>query len=348
MHVLVIGGTRFVGPLLVFRLLAGGHRVTVLNRGTRSDPFGDRVERLVGDRTTADLSRLMMNRRFDAAVDFAAYRHEDARGAVEALGGRVGHYVFIGTGQVYLVRQECPKPAQESDYHGVLKERPTAEYELGNWEYGMGKRDCEDALVDAWTKSGFPSTRVRIPVVAGERDHSQRLDPYVVRLLDGGPVIIPDGGMHQVRHVYAGEVARFLVELLGRENTFGEAYNLCQREIPTLSELVGMMAQMLGSQSKLVPIETPDVVAAGFTPRTLSPFSTPWMSVLDPSKAESELGFRHEPLYLYLGKIMASLVAYARATPPEGYERRAEEIALCEKWVKDRESYRPPPSMRFS
>lgn len=348
MHVLVIGGTRFVGPLLVFRLLAGGHRVTLFNRGTRVDPFGDRVERLVGDRMTADLSRHMIHRHFDAVVDFAAYKYEDARGVVEALGGRVGHYVFIGTGQVYLVRQECPRPAQESDYDGLLKDRPASDPELGNWEYGMGKRECEDALADAWKRSGFPSTRIRIPIVAGERDHYQRLDPYVYRLLDGGPIILPDGGMEMARHVYAGEVARFLTELLGRENTFGEAYNVCQREMPSVSELVGMMAQILGSQSKLVPMETPDIVAAGFTPRILSPLSTPWMSVLDPFKAETELGFRHEPLSSYLGKIVASLVAYARATPPEGYERRAEEIALCDEWLKDRESYRPPPTMRFS
>ncbi|HRI65416.1 MAG TPA: NAD-dependent epimerase/dehydratase family protein [Polyangium sp.] len=348
MHVLVIGGTRFVGPLLVFRLLAGGHRVTIFNRGTRVDPFGDRVERIVGDRMSADLSRHMSNRRFDAAVDFTAYRYEDARGSVEALGGRVGHYVMIGTGQVYLVRQDCPRPAQESDYDGPLKERPTAEVELANWEYGMGKRDCEDALVEAWQKSGFPVTRIRIPIVAGERDHYQRLDPYVCRLLDGGPIIIPDGGPQIVRHVYAGEVARLLVELLGRENTFGEAYNVCQREAPSLFELVGMMSRMLGSQSKLVPVETPDVVAAGFTPRTLSPLSSQWMSVLDPFKAETELGFRHEPLAVYLGKILASLVAYARATPPEGYERRAEEISFCEKWLKDRESFRPPPTLRFT
>lgn len=347
MHVLVIGGTRFVGPLLVFRLLAAGHRVTLFNRGTRSDPFGDRVERLVGDRTTADLSRLVCNRRFDAAVDFAGYRWEDGRGAVEALGGRVGHYVFISSGQVYLMRKDCPRPAQESDDAGPLIERPTNEADIGQWEYGVGKRDCENALQEAWKMSGFPVTRVRLPIVAGERDHYRRLEPYVYRLLDGGHVIVPDGGVHPVRHVYAGEVARFLVELLGRENSFGEAYNVCQREAPSLSELVGMLGQMLGSQSKLVPIETPDIVAAGLLPRMLSPLSSSWMSLLDPFKAETELGFRHEPLLTYLGKIAASLVAYARATPPEGYERRAEEIALAEQWLKDRESVRPPPSMRF-
>src|ERR1041384_6650578 len=102
MNVLVIGGTRFVGRLLVERLLAAGHRVTIFNRGTREDPFGDGVERLRGDRTTSEFGRLLGGRSFDAVVDFAAYRAEDARGVVETLGGgRGGRYVFISTGQGY-------------------------------------------------------------------------------------------------------------------------------------------------------------------------------------------------------------------------------------------------------
>ena len=45
--VLVIGGNRFVGWLLGFRLLAAGHKVTLLNRGRLADPFGGRVDRIV-------------------------------------------------------------------------------------------------------------------------------------------------------------------------------------------------------------------------------------------------------------------------------------------------------------
>jgi len=348
MHVLVIGGTRFVGPLLVFRLLAAGHQVTLFNRGTRADPFGDRVERLQGDRTTADLPRLMANRTFDAAVDFAAYRWEDTRGAVESLGGRVGHYVFIGTGQVYLMRDGCPRPAREADYDGPLITRPEDEEDVPQWDYGMGKRDCEDALRDAWEKSAFPSTRVRIPIVNGERDHYRRLECYFYRLLDGGPVIVPDGGTNLVRHVYAGEVARFVSEIVGRADTFGEVYNVCQHETPSLIELLGQVASMLGSRAKLVPVASSDIVQAGLGPREISPFSSRWASFIDPTKVEVELGFRHEPLASYLGKITSSFLAYARATPPEGYERRGDEITLAERWLKDRESVRPPPSMRFS
>src|SRR5262245_60271746 len=166
MKVLIIGGTRFVGPLLVFRLLAAGHQVTVLNRGTLADPFGafgGRVERLVADRTSPAFAPLLAGRAFDAAVDFAAYTAADALGAIAALSGRVGHYVFISTGQVYLVREGCPRPSREIDYEGPVLPRPTEERDLPQWEYGAGKRACEDALVEAWDKARFPSTRIRIP-----------------------------------------------------------------------------------------------------------------------------------------------------------------------------------------
>jgi len=319
----------------------------LFNRGTLPDPFGDRIERLQGDRTTADLPRLMQNRHFDAAVDFAAYHREDTRGAVEALGGRVGHYVFISTGQVYLVREGAPRPSRESDYTGPVIPRPTDEDELGSWEYGTGKRDCEDVLVEAFQKSQFPSTRVRIPIVNGERDHERRLDRYLFRLVDGGPVLVPDGGTHPVRHVYAGEVARFLTEILGLEQTFGEAYNVCQRETPTLVELLGLLQGMLGSRAKLAPVASADVLAAGLSLREVSPFSSKWMSMLDPSKVEAELGFRHEPLTTSLGKIVANFLAYGYATPLDGYDQRPKEIELAERWLKERETVRPPPSMRF-
>lgn len=41
LNVLVLGGTQFMGRLVVERLLAGGHRVTMSNRGVTANPFGD-------------------------------------------------------------------------------------------------------------------------------------------------------------------------------------------------------------------------------------------------------------------------------------------------------------------
>lgn len=189
MDILIVGGTRFVGYQLVWRLIAGGHRVTLLNRGTRLDPFGDRVQRLRADRTSNEFDAALAGRTFDACVDFAVYTGDDARRAVAALASRAGHYVMISTGQVYLVRQDCPRPAREGDYDGLLMPEPDEHDDHEEWSYGVHKREAEDVLASAWMASGFPSTRLRIPMVNGERDHFRRIEGYLWRLLDGGPLI---------------------------------------------------------------------------------------------------------------------------------------------------------------
>jgi nucleoside-diphosphate-sugar epimerase len=326
LKVLVVGGTRFLGYHLTWRLVAGGHEVTLFNRGRLDDPFGARVERLRGDRTTDDLARLLQGRSFDAAVDFAAYEGRDAEEVVRVLGGRVGHYVAISSGQVYLVRAGCPRPSREEDYAGELMAPPPAGHaDRGQWDYGMGKRAVEDVLAEAWESRRFPATRLRLPVVNGERDHSRRLEGYVWRVLDGGPILVPDGGGHRLRHVYSGDVVRALVGLLGNERTFGRAYNLCQDETPTLAELLTRLAEALGAPARLVPIPAPELEKAGLDPVAVSPFSGGWMSFLDPRRARAELGFTHRSVAEYLDRIVAAWLAAPPAEPPPVYAGRDRE-----------------------
>ena len=332
MDVLVVGGNRFVGYELAWRMLAGGHRVTLLNRGSLGDPFGERVERLRGDRTAGGFSRLLAGRRFDAVVDFAVFRGEEAAEAVRVLTGNVGHYVMVSTGQVYLVREPRPSPARESDYEGPLMAAPASAKEKEEWDYGMGKRAAEDVLARAWESSRFPATRLRLPMVNGERDYHRRLEGYLWRLLDGGALILPDGGDRPMRHVYGAAVARAIASLLGRRATWGEAYNLAQDETPTAREMLAIAAELLGAPPRFVPVPAHALEAAGLEVTAVSPFSGRWMSFLDPGRARAELGFRHEPLREYLGRIVTAFVAHPPASPPPALARRAEEKALAARY----------------
>jgi nucleoside-diphosphate-sugar epimerase len=304
--------------------------VTLFNRGRLADPFADRVQRLQGDRTTDDFDRALSGRSFDAAVDFAGFVATDVERAVRVLQGRVGHYVFISTGQVYLVREPRPSPAREPDYDGpVMPEPPPGHADHGDWAYGVGKRACEDVLVAAFAREGFPSTRLRVPVINGERDHTRRLEGYLWRLLDGGPLLVPDGGTHRLRHVYARDVARTIAGLLGARRALGQAYNLCQEETPTLAEVVEMLARLVGAPLRLRPVPRAAIEAAGLDPLQVSPFSGRWMSFLDPARARRELGFVPTPLPAYLGSIVASFLAHPPAAPPDAYAARPRELALA-------------------
>ena len=308
MHVLIIGGTRFVGRLLTWRLLARGHRVTLLNRGKLPNPFGSAVELLRADRRTDAFGRALDRMRFDACVDFAAYDAPDVRGAIEHVACE--HYVFISSGQVYLVRDRVPPACREEDYEGALMARPTGAYDLDEWDYGMKKRACEDALADASVKKRYPATRLRIPMVNGENDFHGRIQKYLARLARGEPVVLPDGGQTPMRHVYADDVARGIVSLLGDDSTFGQAYNLAQDETPTLAELVELLAERIGAPARTEVVASSELAARGIDIESISPFSTRWMSFLETSKAKRELAWRPTPLGEHLGRIVAAWMAH--------------------------------------
>ena len=324
MNLLVIGGNRFMGLGLVWRLLCSGHRVTLLNRGQRADPFGDRVKRIAADRSTDAFDHALAGRTFDRVIDFASFTADDARRTVRVLGGRVGHYFFISTGQVYLVREGCRWPARETDYDGPTMAQPPSPADHDDWAYGIGKRDAEDVLAAA---PGLASTRLRIPVVNGELDPKQRVASLLWRLLDGGPLLVPRADAI-ARHIYSGAVTQAIAHVLETPPRPGQAFNLSQAEQPTVRELIERIAERAGAHAQLVELPPETLEDAGLSVRAASPFSSAWMSVLDPARAVAELGFEHPPLETYLDSIIASLFATWPTDPPAGYAQRGRELEL--------------------
>lgn len=324
MDVLIIGGNRFMGVSLVWRMLFAGHRVTILNRGNLADPFGDRVERIRADRGSDAFDRALAGRRFDRVVDLAGFTADDAARAVRVLAGRVGHYIFVSTGQVYLVREACPTPSRETDYAGPVMVGPPVPEEHEDWAYGIGKRGAEDVLA---ASPELPSTRLRIPMVNGERDPKRRFEAYLWRILDGGPLLVPRAEAI-ARHVYRGAVVEAICRIASAPPPPGHAYNLAQAELVTVRALIERIAARAGASPRIIEIEPAAIERAGLSVRAASPFSSRWMSLLDPSRAQRELGFVHPPLDAYLESIVAELLAAWPGTPPEGYGQRAAELRL--------------------
>ena len=70
MNILVIGGTRFFGIHMVDELLNNGYKVTIATRGMANDKYGDRVERIVFERTNEDsIKEQLSNKHFDVVID---------------------------------------------------------------------------------------------------------------------------------------------------------------------------------------------------------------------------------------------------------------------------------------
>src|SRR4051795_8148375 len=182
MRFLVLGGTSFVGRHIVEAALAGGHQVSLFNRGTTNAGLFPDCDHRRGDRYAGELDALKTGE-WDAVVDVNAYIPRHVREAVDLLTGRVATYCFISTGSVY-----SDLGANSIDEDAPLGEidDPTNE-EITGETYGPLKVLCERAAED------FKGTTVvvRPGIVAGAHDPTGRFTYWVRRLARGGRVLGP-------------------------------------------------------------------------------------------------------------------------------------------------------------
>jgi nucleoside-diphosphate-sugar epimerase len=328
MQVLVIGGSRFIGLAVVQRLLMDGHRITILNRGKTADPFGTRVSRVIGDRSDPNtLQRALARRDFDAVVDVIAFREEDTQAAIERLKGRIGHFIHVSTASVYLIRDRVFCPFREDDFAGRLA--PRTESTGSSWLYAYHKRRCEVTLQHAWESEQFPFTALRLPMVVGPEDYTERSLAYFERLTDGGPVILPDGGLNSWGFLWVQDVANAIAENLMNANTFGRAYNLAQREVVSVRQFVETAASCLGRRAAIapVPLEWLQRINLG---TSFSPYTHDHDIVLDIQAAQRDLLFEPTPFVTWCEQLIAHFRSNWDGTPSRLYATRPLELRLVQ------------------
>lgn len=299
MRVLVIGGTRFIGRHVVSRLLEEGHEVYLFNRGRHQNPEklpGVRV--IVGDRQQpGELKERLARLQFDAAIDMVAYNAADINVAVDALLGKVRHYLFISTRSVYKEKQ-VPAPIRETD---MLEDDP-------QMAYGYNKVQAERALMEAWQSQGFPATVLRLPAVYGPYDYQAREWYFIRRFLDGRQaMLLPDYGWGVNQREYAGNVADQLAFLLTKSESIGEIYNSGHRHFQNYRHLIHLAEELFGRSIRLFGLPKEQI------PWKV-PLSEPGLYVLSTGKLEA-LGYRER---YDLRSALQSTIEYLVANPIMG------------------------------
>jgi nucleoside-diphosphate-sugar epimerase len=328
MRLLLIGGNGFLGGHCARALVAAGYEVTVLSRGNSAAVPG--TENLVADRKdAAALAGAIEGRRFDFTVDFAAYEASDVERLLLVPYAALGRYAMISTGQVYLVTESAVAPFREEDSDRPLRPEPQAgTHDHGNWVYGTGKRRAEGALLSLRSSHGVRGLILRLPIVLGAHDASLRLWGYLERMLDGGPLVLPDGGRRPVRFLLADDLARMVRQLVETRPPREAVYNLAPPDFLTLRELLERAARAAGVAPRFVDASWDEVFEAGLD-RWFSPFASQWVSMLDPSRAGAELGFLGTRMEEYLPGVVRWNLENRPASSHFGYAQRELEVALA-------------------
>lgn len=326
---LILGGTRNLGHAAALSLLEAGHAVAMVNRGITPDDLPREIERIRGDRADdASMRAAIGDRSFDLVLDNTTYTEREARQAVGLFTGRAARYVFISSGQVYLVRENLSRPFRETDYEGPIMAEPKQQSDdHAAWTYGIDKRLAEQVFMDAVEVLDFPITTLRLPMVASERDHYGRIQGYIARLLDGQPLLIPDEPGLPLRHVYVNDVARIVTGLTGSKVGRGEAFNVSYNQSLALPEFLELLGQAAGTEVRLVRVKRKKLESRRLLP-DCSPFSGRWMSELDSTHAASAFGCEFSAPSSYLGSIVNDYRErwMRKSIIPDSYRQRQAEV----------------------
>jgi nucleoside-diphosphate-sugar epimerase len=313
MKVLVLGGTKFIGPCLVEQLVAWGHEVAVFHRGQTHASLPAAVRHLPGDRHhlaehAAELRRFAP----DVVVDMIALIEEDARSLLSTFRGIAGRLVVLSSGDVYRaygvfagLEQAPLEPVpltEDAPLRQALFIARTQAKSPADPMYHYEKIQVEQVVL---SDPALPGTVLRLPMVYGPGDYQHRLHPHLGRMDAGRRVIPLDEGLARWRCLrgYVEDVAAAIALAATEAKAAGRIYNIAEEIAYTEGEWVARIAKAAGWGGRVV------TVSKGRLP---VPFNTDQDLTMDTSRIRAELGYRE---VVHPEEALRKAVAWERANP---------------------------------
>jgi 2'-hydroxyisoflavone reductase len=216
LKVLILGGTGFIGPHFVDALTAGGHKITLFNRGKRDPEVKPGIEQLLGDRNGQIDS--LKGRDWDVVIDNSGYTPSQVKATAELLKDHVRRYIFISSIAVYA---DFAKAGVDEAYKLVELKDPTTEVVNGE-TYGGLKVLCEKVVE---TTYGKRATIMRPTYIAGPGDPTDRFTYWPVRVSKGGKMLAPGTPSDPFQYIDVRDLAGFIRTCV--EKDVDGKFNLC-------------------------------------------------------------------------------------------------------------------------
>lgn len=339
MNVLIIGGTRFMGPVVAEKLLADGHQVTVFHRGESEPEMPPAIRHIHADRADltdhrADIERI----RPDVILDMMALTQQHAVDLVSTAKDLTGRLVVASSCDVYQNYGLLWRTESNGSTDGRVDEEGRVRHNL--YPYRKQVKGPEDILYEydkilveqEIMQSGIPSTVLRLPMVYGPLDRQHRLYSYVKRMNDNRPAILIDRDRAHWRGIrgYRDNCAHALHLAVTDPRAAGRVYNVGERHAMTEMEWIEAIATELGWNGTI--IGAPRDQLPGYLQADLD-----WNHNLDidTTRIRTELGF-DEPVSFAEG--IRRTVDWELSHPPQDpldrFDYEAEDKVFLRIWKR--------------
>ena len=350
MRILIIGGTRFMGPFVARRLVELGHAVTVFHRGKTPGGLPPEVRHLhcpdLDFGTRRELVHYLPALRElapEVVLDMIPMTEAAVRSTQDALRGIARRLVAVSSMDVYRaygvligkesgeldplpITEESPLRSQLYPYRG---EQPRSADDPRRWMDDYDKIPLERRVLEDPDLSG---TVLRLPMVYGPGDAQHRLFEYLKRMDDRRPLILLDEALAGWRWTrgYVEDVAAGIALAVTDPRAAGRIYNVGEAQAAPTVEWVRAIARAAGWAGEV------QILPGQALPAFLrADMDTRQDLVVDTGCIRRELGYRemvdsHEAL--------ARTVAWERANPPAQVDPSqfdyAAEDAAWQAWQK--------------
>jgi nucleoside-diphosphate-sugar epimerase len=286
MKILVIGGSYFLGRVFVM-VASQDHEITVLNRGTYSmESLG--VKQIKADRSDTNTWE-KITEDYDAIVDFCAYNKGDISTVLSNLKGRISHYIFISTVDVYE--------------HGSFNLKDEAyKYETRQiqgetGDYIKGKIALEDELKSECQSKNIAYTILRPSIIYGPYNYAPRESVYIQLIVQNNilPHITDTEGKFQL--VYVKDVAEAILKCLTIDKSHNQTYNISSDEILDYNDFYNALKKA-SDNDNIEVTELPMTIEAAESQNLPLPFPLTEMEtqLTDNTKGKSDLGITYTPI----------------------------------------------------
>jgi len=258
-RVLILGGSYFVGKMIVDEFLRLGYDVSILNRGTKQEiPSG--IHQISCDRDDLEqMKQVLAGQLFECVVDVSWKDINWVKNLSEALELEyVKQFVFLSSSAVYDV-EHLQIPYAEED--------PLAENKYWTF-YGAGKIEAENYYINLFENTGTKLLIIRPPYVYGEYNYAQRESLMFRQIIEHKPVIIPKSNP-KLQFIHGRDLAADIALLVQQQMAPLEIYNVGNEESVTAREWAEACSQAVGEPAVILEC---DYQALGIREREFYPF----------------------------------------------------------------------------
>jgi nucleoside-diphosphate-sugar epimerase len=337
MNILVLGGSGFMGPHVIRKLVADDHSVTLFTRGKLQPELPAAVRRVTGDyKKLPEYRDHFRDLGPEVVLDMIPITGQDALNVVATFRGIARRVVAASSQDVYLawgyvtgsdrgpvdphITEDSPLRESRYPYRGRKLPMYT-EWDLENYDKILVERALQ-------SDSELPATILRLPMVYGPGDPGHRTFPYLKRMDDGRAMIPIEQSAARWRGPlgYVEDVGAAIAIAVTNRAATGRVYNIAEADVRSTADFVREIGEAAAWSGKIVELPK------GVLPGPWDAYRTDQHAIVDSGRIRRELGYRET---VPRTEALRRTVEWERAHPPDPlpaamFDYAAEDLALAE------------------